>query len=504
MIDQLALKEQINQEWQENIFPSDWRNPKPNGRYNLVVIGGGSAGLVTAAGAAGLGAKVALIEKQHLGGDCLNVGCVPSKAIIRSAKVVGAIQRAEQFGVHVPEGTSVDFAAVMNRMRRVRMGISHHDSAERYTNELGVEVYLGEAKFISKNKIEVDGAVLEYKRAVIATGSRPFVLPIDGLEEAGYLTNETIWELTERPETMAVIGGGPIGAELSQAFQRLGTQVELFDISSQILIREDRDAATLVQSKLLKDGVTLHLDADITEVKVENGRKSLIFQQNGEQKQIFADEILLSVGRQANVEGLNLEAAGVEYTKKGLKVNDRLQTTNPAIFGAGDVALKYQFTHMADASARIVIQNALFYGRQKVSNLTIPWVTYTDPEVAHVGMYEEDAEEAGQEVDIYHVSLGDTDRGRADGETEGFVKILTKKGSDKILGATIVGTHAGELISEVTLAMVAGAGLKTIVDVIHPYPTQAEAIRKAANEYNRTRLTPLIKSLFEKWMAWTR
>lgn len=504
MIDQLAIKEDINQEWISNVHPVDWQNPTVNGRYNLVVIGGGSAGLITAAGAAGLGAKVALIEKHYLGGDCLNVGCVPSKAVIRSAKVIGEIGRAHKFGIEVPDGTRANFGDVMNRMRRVRMDISHHDSAHRYTNELDVEVFFGTAKFTGKNTIEVGGQTLEFKKAVIATGSRPFVLPIKGLEESGYLTNENIWELTEQPENMVVVGGGPIGAELAQAFQRLGTQIEIFDIAPQLLTREDEEAAAIVQKELVADGVNLHLEANIKEVTVENGRKCVTFEQNGETKRVYTDEILLAVGRRPNVEGLGLETAGVEYNKKGLVVNDRLQTSNPNIFGAGDVAMKYQFTHMADAAARIVIQNTLFLGRKKLSDLTVPWVTYTDPEVAHVGMYESDAKEQGIAVDTYTSYFKDTDRGRADGESDGFVKVHVKKGTDTILGATIVGTHAGELISEITLAMVAGAGLKTLNEVIHPYPTQAEAIRKVAGAYNRTRLTPFVKSLFEKWMSWTR
>ena len=492
-----------NQEWIANVHPADWVNPTPDGRYNLVVIGGGSAGLVSAAGAAGVGAKVALIEKHFLGGDCLNVGCVPSKSLIRSAKAIGDIRRASQYGIQLEGQPTVDFADVMARVRKVRADISHHDSAQRF-RDLGIDVFLGEGRFTGPDSIEIDGQTLRFKKAVIATGSRPFVLPIPGLDTVGYLTNETIWELTEQPQRLAVIGGGPIGAELAQAFQRLGTQVTLFDIAPQILTREDKDAAAIIQRNLVEDGVDLCLPADIKQVTAENGEKVLTFEQGGESKQTAVDHILVAVGRRPNVEGLNLEAAGVEYDKKGLMVNDRLQTSNGNIFGAGDVAMKYQFTHLADAAARIVIQNALFLGRKKASALTIPWVTYTDPEVAHVGLYEHEANEQGIEVDTFITEISETDRGRADGETEGFVKVHVKKGSDKILGATIVARHAGEMINEITLAMVKDLGLQTITSVIHPYPTQAEAIRKTADAYNRTRLTPFVKNLFDRWMAWTR
>lgn len=497
-------KEEINKAWIENVHPPEWQNPTPNGRYNLVVIGGGSGGLLAAVGGAGLGAKVALIEKEYLGGDCLNVGCVPSKAVIRSAKLMGEINRAAHFGIEIPkEAVQINFGRVMNRMRQVRQEISEHDSARRFA-DLGIDVYFGEAKFKNESEIEVGGQSLKFRKAVIATGSRPLILPISGLEEAGFLTNETIWELTDPPERMAVVGAGPIGAELAQAFQRLGIQIELFDIADQVLGREDPDAARIVQQELVNDGVQLHLEAELQKVTAVDQKKQLDYEQNGQKKSIKVDKIMLAVGRKPNIENLNLEAAGIESNEKGLVVDDCLQTTNPNVFGAGDVAMKYQFTHMADAAGRIVLRNALFFGRQKLSDLIVPWVTYTDPEVAHVGMYQEDAAEKGIEVETFTTYLNEIDRGQADGVKNGFVKILIKKGSDKILGATIVGPHAGEMISEVTTAMVAGAGLKKMTEVIHPYPTQAEAIRKTADAYNRTRMTPLVEKLFNKWMEWMR
>jgi pyruvate/2-oxoglutarate dehydrogenase complex dihydrolipoamide dehydrogenase (E3) component len=313
---------------------------------------------------------------------------------------------------------------------------------------------------------------------------------------------------------MAVIGAGPIGSELAQAMQRFGTQVTIFDIMPQVLGREDADAAAIVQMQMEKDGLNLCLGASINQIRQTAAGKVIEFSIDGQEKSVLVDEILLAVGRRPNVESLNLEAAQIDYTNKGVSINDKLQTSNKNIYAAGDVGSinggaindtpNYQFTHTADAAARIVLQNALFMGRQKFSSLTIPWVTYTDPEVAHVGMYPADAEAKGLEIETYTTYLKDIDRGRTDGEEAGFVKIHVKKGSDKILGATIVGSHAGDMISEVTLAMVGGLGLKTIQQVIHPYPTLAEAIRKCADAWNRTRLTPTVAKLFDKWLAWNR
>ncbi len=492
-----------NQELLSHVHPADWVNPEPEGRYNLVVIGAGTAGLVTAAGAAGLGARVALIERHLLGGDCLNVGCVPSKTLIRSAKAWAAVRQAGEYGVQVPEGTTVDFPSVMERMRRIRAGISHHDSARRFS-DLGVDVYLGAARFKGGEEIEVGDRVLRFNKAVIATGARASAPPIPGLEEAGYLTNETVFELTDLPRRLAVIGAGPIGCELAQSFRRFGSEVYLLEILPQILAREDRDAAEIVEAALVRDKVRLVLKASIQKVEIEDSAKVLVVETGGKEQRIAVDAILVGAGRSPNTDGLNLEGVGVKYHRKGVEVDDRLQTSNRRIYAAGDICSPYQFTHAADAMARIVIQNALFLGRKKASALTIPWATYTDPEIAHVGLYEKDAAEQGIRIDTYLRKLDDVDRAVAEGETEGFVKILTKKGNDEIVGATIVASHAGDMISEITLAMVGGVGLGTIAGVIHPYPTQAEAIKQAADAYNRTRLTPTVKALFKKWLAWTR
>jgi pyruvate/2-oxoglutarate dehydrogenase complex dihydrolipoamide dehydrogenase (E3) component len=487
-----------------NVHPVDWENPEPAPRYNLVVMGAGTAGLVTAAGAAGLGARVALVERHLLGGDCLNVGCVPSKCIIRSSRVVADLRDANQFGVRVPEGMEVDFPAVMERMRRLRARISAHDSVRRF-KDLGVDVFLGEGYFSGPDTVEVAGRTLRFKKAVIATGTRPVHPTIEGLAEAGFLTNETVFSLTERPRRLAVIGGGPIGCELAQAFRRLGCEVTLFHNASHILNREDSDAAEILQRSFLRDGIRLILNCKTKRVEKRNGSRIIHIECGGREEQIAVDEILAGAGRAPNVEGLNLEAVGAKYDKReGVEVNEHLQTTNPRIYAAGDICLKYKFTHTADATARMVIQNALFLGRKKQSALTIPWCTYTDPEIAHVGMYEKDAQEKGIAVDTFIRPLNDVDRAIADGEEEGFVKIHVKKGTDKILGATIVARHAGEMLSEITLAIVGNLGMGTLANVIHTYPTQAEAIKQVADAYNRTRLTPFIKGLFTRWLAWRR
>lgn len=504
MVEILPRESAYNQTLIENVHPPDWQNPTPSGRYNLVVIGAGSAGLVAAAGTAGIGGKVALIEKGLMGGDCLNMGCVPSKAVIRSGQVMAEIGRAAHFGVEVGD-TRVDFARVMERMRGVRAHISPHDSAVRYS-DMGVDVYFGAGKFTGADTIEVAGQTLHFNKAMIATGSHPFVIPFEGLEETGYLTNETIFNLTEQPRRLAVIGGGPIGSELAQAFQRLGTAVTLIDISDHILPREDADAAELVQQSLLADGVTLLLGVKTERIAAENGAKRIYYAKNGQTNYVEVDEILVAVGRRPNVKGLNLEAVGVEYDEKtGVTVNDYLQTTNPRIYAGGDTAVKYQFTHVAGQTGAIVVQNALFpFPKRKFSDLVIPWVTYTDPEVAHVGMYPHQAKEQGLEVTTFTQSMDKVDRAVAEGELEGFVKIHVKKGTDKILGATVVNRHAGEMLNEITLAMTQGLGLGALSGVIHPYPTQAEAIAKAASEYNKTRLTPFVAKLFNWWLARTR
>ena len=500
----ITPRDQYNETLLANVHPPDWVNPTPAPRYNLVVIGGGTAGLVSAAGAAGLGAKVALVERHLLGGDCLNYGCVPSKAIIRSSRVVADFRDAARFGLKAPPETEVDFAAVMERMRLLRAAISGHDAAQRF-QDLGVDVFLGEARFSGPRTVEVAGRTLNFSKAVIATGARAVDPPVPGLAEAGYLTNETVFSLTERPRRLLIMGGGPLGCEFAQAFQRLGCQVTLLHKYDHLMNREDADAARLVQQVFVREGIRLILAAKPLQVLKTEGGKLVRYESAGQPGEIEVDEILAGAGRAPNVENLGLDAAGVRYDpREGVVVNDRLQTTNRRIYAAGDVCLKYKFTHMADATARIVIQNALFLGRKKVSALTIPWCTYTDPEVAHVGINEAEAEKQGLPMQTFIKPFSEVDRAVVDGETEGMVKIHVQPGTGRILGATIVARHAGEMISEITLAMVGKIGLGALAAVIHPYPTQAEAIRQTGDLYNRTRLTPFVKKLFTRFLAWRR
>jgi pyruvate/2-oxoglutarate dehydrogenase complex dihydrolipoamide dehydrogenase (E3) component len=419
---------------------------------------------------------------------------------------VAELREAARYGVEAPANIQADFGAVMERMRRLRAGISHHDSASRFRN-LGVDVFLGQASFLSPNSVEVDGKVLRFKRAVIATGARAVHPQIEGLAEAGFLTNETVFSLTEPPNRLAVMGAGPIGCEFAQAFQRLGSQVTLLHKYDRIMNKEDPDAAAIIQEVFRREGIQLILNYQPLRVRRTDTGKVIDYESNGQPGFVEVDEILIGAGRAPNVEGLNLEAADVVYEPgkgRGVLVNDRLQTSNHRIYAAGDICSPYQFTHTADFQARIVIQNALFFGRKKMSALVIPWCTYTDPEVAHVGLGEAEARKKKIEYSTFTRELKDVDRAIVDGEEEGFVKIMVKKGSDQILGATIVARHAGEMISEVTAAMVAGLGLGSLANVIHPYPTQAEAIRQTGDLYNRTRLTPGVKNLFAVFLKWRR
>jgi pyruvate/2-oxoglutarate dehydrogenase complex dihydrolipoamide dehydrogenase (E3) component len=493
-----------NQLLVSNVHPPDWANPEPAGRYNLVVLGAGTAGLICASGAAGLGARVALVERELMGGDCLNVGCVPSKALIRASRAAAAVRDAHDYGALVPAGARVDFPAVMARMRRLRAALSPNDSAARYRS-LGVDVFFGEARFIGPDTVDVGGRVLRFRRAVIATGARAARPDIPGLAEAGFLTNETIFTLTELPPRLAVIGAGPVGCELAQAFARFGARVSLLSNRPQIMPREDPDATRIVEEQMRRDGVDLVLGCNVVRVARQGAETVLHLGCGGRPTEVRADAVLVGVGRAPNVQGLGLEAAGVAYdAKEGVRVNDRLQTTNRRIFAAGDICSRFKFTHAADAMARVAIQNALFFGRARASALVIPWCTYTDPEVAHVGLSEAEAKARGIDVQTFTEPMAHVDRAVLDGDTEGFVKVHVRAGSDRIVGATVVARHAGEMISELTLAMVAGAGLKTLARTIHPYPTQAEAIKRVADAYNRTRLTPFVKGLFQKWLAWMR
>lgn len=477
-----------------NVHPPGWRNPEAKGTYNLAVLGGGTAGLVAAAGAAGLGARVALIEKALLGGDCLNFGCVPSKALLRSAHA-----RAEA-GEPGP-----GFGAAMERVRRLRAEISRHDSAERFKG-LGVDVFLGEGRFTGPRTVEAGGQTLRFARAVVATGSRAGVPPIPGLAEAGYLTNETLFSLTEAPRRLAVIGGGPIGCEMAQAFQRLRTQVTLLEVADRLLLKDDAGAGRIVLEALRRDGVEVSLSAKMSSVEARGSEKVIRFAGADEKERVVrADAILVAAGRAPRVEDLGLEAAGVAFDyQKGVRVDDRLRTTNPRVYAAGDVCSRYQFTHAADFMARTVLANALFPGRQRASALVIPWCTYTDPQVAAVGTAEAEAAGQGIETQSFLQPLEGVDRAVLDGETEGFAKVWVRKGTDRIVGATVVARNAGDMIGLYALAIQKRLGLKALAGLILPYPTQAEAVRKTGDLYNRSRLTPTVKKWMSRWLRWQR
>lgn len=504
--------DEYNQALVANVHPADWINPEPTGRYNIVVLGAGTAGLITSVIAASLGAKVALIERHLMGGDCLNVGCVPSKGVIRAARAWADLRKAAEFGLHIPAGVRYDFGAVMARMRKLRARISRNDSAQRYA-KLGVDVYIGNGHFLGFETVQVEGPsgnrILTFAKAAVCTGARAAIPDIPGLQEAGYLTNETVFSLTELPRRLCVIGAGPIGCELAQSFARFGSQIHLIEAMHGILPNEDRDAAGIVEQQMLRDGVKLLCCGKYLKVEKVEGGNRVTVDSHGRQYDVIVDEILVAVGRIPNVEKIGLETAGVSYDKNGIRVNARLQSTNPKIFAAGDVCSRYKFTHAADAMAQIIIQNALFphplgLGYASVESLNMPWCTFTEPELAHVGMYERDAKEKRIDAETYTYGLDEVDRAILDGEDEGFARIHIQRGTDKILGATVVAAHAGDMISEFSVAMKIGAGAKTIASTIHPYPTQAEVNKKVVNLWRKAHFTEGTKRFLMKLFAWMR
>src|SRR5437899_1440530 len=476
---------------------------KGEGIYNVVVIGAGTAGLVTAAGTAGLGGRVALIERNLMGGDCLNFGCVPSKALISSARVIQQIRESEKWGLDRQQPEFV-FEKVFERMRARRARIAPNDSQERFES-LGVDVFRGEARFLSPREVEVNGQKLRAQNFVIATGSRAVIPKIEGIDDVPYFTNETIFdELKAKPESMIVLGGGPIGCELAQTFCRLGTQVTIIQRGDQLLPKEDRDVAEFLERRLINEGVRIIKNVDARSVATTDaGKIALEFldRQPGRlaERTFFADALLIAIGRNPNLQSLDLKSAGVDVNERGVRVTDYLQTSQRHIYAVGDVIGPFLFTHMADAQARVVVRNIVApfqFLRQKMDYSVVPWCTYVDPEVAHVGLCEKEARQENVDYDLFVIPLGDVDRAVVESEEAGFAKILTAKGSDKILGATIVAPHAGDLLHEFVLAMKAGVGLGTIASTIHAYPTFAELARKAGDKYNKTRLTPRAKRIF--------
>jgi len=489
-----------NAELLTRVAPRDWVNPTPQPRYHLVVIGAGTAGLVSAAIAAGLGARVALVERHMFGGDCLNFGCVPSKAVIRAARAWhDAVQAQRDFG-GPSVGVSGDFPAVMARMRALRAAMSDVDGAERFRS-LGVDVFFGDAAFTGRNTVQVGSSTLRFRRAIIATGARASVPPIPGLADAPYLTNETVFSLTERPARLAVLGGGPIGAELAQSFARFGSAVTVLHADARLLPRETADAATAVMRAFDTDGVTVHNGASISRVDYRENEFVISAIQGDQQLEVRADQLLVATGRRPNVESMGLDAAGVAFTNTGITVNDRLRTSNPNIYAIGDVSSALQFTHVADAQARLVVANALFFGigGGRASSLVVPRVTYTSPEVAHVGLTVADAESRSIAIETVRVDMTHNDRARLDGSTDGFLAVHLKRGTDTILGGTLVADHAGEMIGELAVAIRNGIGLSALGSTIHAYPTQAEVYRRAADTWRRQRLTPFARRVFSTW-----
>ncbi len=477
----------IDANWRERVFPETHRNPAPLDRYNLVVIGAGPAGLIISIAAAGLGARVALVERHAMGGDCLNVGCVPSKALLAAASA------------------GADFGAAMLRVHQVRAAIAEHDSVARYRSA-GVDVFLGVAAFAGDGSVQVSGvagaAVLRGKHVVIATGARAALPPIPGLEAIGAHTNETIFEIPALPARLAVLGGGPIGCELAQAFARLGSKVTLIEMQTRLLVNEDPDASELLAASLRDDGVQLELGRKVTGCAALGSLKKLTLDDG---RSVDADAVLVAVGRRRNFDELNLDAVGVRAdTAQGILVDNRLRTNNSRIYAAGDVCSRLQFTHSADAQARIIVRNTLFLGRARTDTLIIPWCTYTKPEVARVGASRAELTQRDLAFIPLRVEFGDLDRGRTDAAADGFAEVLAAPGSGKVLGATLVGRDAGEQIAALVLLMNAGLGLGALGSLVLPYPTRSEYLRRLADAWNRTRLTPRNASLLRGWLKLTR
>ena len=473
--------------------------------FNTVVIGAGSAGLVAAYIAAAVKAKVALIEKGKMGGDCLNTGCVPSKAIIRTAKFMSHIKRSKEFGVHTASA-EFDFKEVMSRLHGIIGVIEHHDSVERYTG-LGVDCYSGHATIESPYCVSVDGQQLTTRSIVIATGAEPAVPNLPGIKNVGFYTSDTIWEIEELPDRLLVLGGGPIGCELSQAFARLGSRVTQVQKAPRLMPREDPEYSQMVLDQFLEEGIDVRLEHKAAEFDVQSGNKTLICNRKGEEVRIEFDVLLVAVGRKARLEGFGLEKLGIDISERGtIEINEFLETNYPNIYAVGDVAGPYQFTHFGAHQATAAATNALlrpFYKR-RCDYSVIPWATFTDPEVARVGLNEMEAKEKGIAFDVTRYDFKDLSRAIADSETRGEIKVLTPPGKDKILGVTIAGEHAGDLITEFILAMQNGLGLNKILGTIHIYPTLAESARFAAGNWRKKQVSERVNKILRGFNRWRR
>jgi pyruvate/2-oxoglutarate dehydrogenase complex dihydrolipoamide dehydrogenase (E3) component len=469
-------------------------------RFDLIAIGGGTAGLVTTAGGAALGLNVALVEQEALGGDCLWTGCVPSKALIASAKLAHQMRHAERLGL-TGASPAHAFDRVMDRMRAARARVAEHDDPERF-RRLGVEVVFGAAELTGHGRVTVGERALSSKRIVVATGAVPTTPPIDGLEEAGYLTHLTAFDQTTLPGHIVLLGGGPVGLEFAQVYRRLGAEVTVVEMLPQLLPREEPEAAAVVADTMRREGVTVHTAATVERVEGAGGRKLVLVKHaTGKTETVAADEIFVATGRRASTSGLGLERVGVELDRGAIRVDRALRSTVPGIWAAGDVAGGPQFTHVAEYQAKLVLRNAIFPFTSKVDYSTIPAVTYTDPEVARVGMTEGEARERYGNVDVYRYEFADLDRAIVDGRSTGFVKVVTRR-RGKIIGASIVGTGAGELLVPIVLAMKRGIKLPALSQLVYPYPTMAEGIKRTADSYYRRKLAGGSGVLLRRVVRW--
>ena len=475
----------VRRELQENLEPPKRRTPVPDVCYGLVVIGAGPAGLAAAMAAAASGVRVALVERDLLGGDSLNYGSEPSKVLIRSARAYADMQHSRHFGARVPDGIEVDFSLAMARILQVRARMSRTMSP-RLLQEAGIDLFSGQARFVAPDRLEIDGTPVQFEKALIATGAGPEIPPIPGLEDVDYYCNESIFGIASLPNRLLVIGGGPLGCELAQAFRRFGSNVIIVQDMPLFLPGEERDAAQILSVAFARDGIEVRLNTEVTSISHVDGELHAELRNDDYVSTVIADAVLIATGRLPRIEGLGLDAAGVEHdAARGIHVDEFLCSSNPLIYSAGDACMAYQYAHVAAATARMAVANALHGGQQRVSDLTIPWCTYTDPEIAHVGLHVREAMEQQIAVSTYTVPLHTVDRAVIDGEGTGFIKIHVADDEDRILGATIVGTQAGEMISQVTQAMVTGVGMRGLAQVMHPYPTQSTGIATAAKAWCR-------------------
>lgn len=494
----IDVQERYTQARIENLRPPQWRNPQVTKTYDLVVLGAGPGGVAAAKEARRLGASVALVEMQLIGGDKLNAGCVPSKAIIRSARAYADMRAAGNFGARRPNDIAVDLPYAFERMRRMQSRLSRLENAQRLA-EGGIDVFFGDGRFIESDAIAIGGQTVCFEYAIIATGSRPLTPSIEGIQDVGFFTNESVFLCADMPRRVLMIGGGPLGCELAQTFARLSVSVAIAQHDPMFLAGEERDAAQILSGVLEREGVEIHLNTDVVAVRKQDDAKIATLLSAGQESFCVVDELIVGVGRAPNVENIGLEQGGIEYAAgAGVTVDDWLRTSNERVFAIGDVCMSRKYTHAAEAAAQLAVRNALLQQENRLSGLIIPYCTYTDPEIAHVGLHVREIRERGIPVKTYTVLMQDVDRAVIDGEDEGFVKVHVKEGDDKILGATIVARHAGEMINALSLAVNCNIGLKRLSEVIHAYPTQAEAVKLAADACARDLSTDGVPVKFAK------